>query len=348
MSNQHVVNNHDGLSHLWLIAKHYRVSFCELQSLNPGILARHSPGDKLYGMLQVGDKVQLPKNQLSDKEVGSPYQRCPLDKTQEPYWRAFLFVLADEILPSGKLVRKIISFPATTQAQYILHHPEIFGLTPPHPESMLSLGEHALGENQSRYLSASTKPKGAPNIGGRPIFIDIKKALAAGAKIHSTQEIIDDLNQLVKDRPELSQRVEKLKKVIAEIEGEVLIEGAVPASAIKSRAGMALTRSLRGVQVLGVAFTVYDVGKASVKSIRQQSVKPIAAESIRQIGGWGGAWLGMKVGSGVGAGVGAAAGIELGPGAIGTGVIGGAIGGFIFGIGGYFGADWVADLIDEN
>ncbi len=36
--------------------------------------------------------------------------------------------------------------------------------------------------------------------------------------------------------------------------------------------------------------------------------------------------------------------IETGPGAILTG----AIGGLIFGTAGYFGADWIADFIDEN
>ena len=41
---------------------------------------------------------------------------------------------------------------------------------------------------------------------------------------------------------------------------------------------------------------------------------------------------------------GAAVGIETGPGVVLTGLIGGVI----FGTAGYFGADWVADHIDEN
>jgi hypothetical protein len=61
---------------------------------------------------------------------------------------------------------------------------------------------------------------------------------------------------------------------------------------------------------------------------------------IRQVGGWGGTIAGAKI-SGV---VGAAFGIETGPGAILTGA-GGAI---VFGVAGYFGADWVANKVSPK
>lgn len=255
-------------------------------------------------------------------------------------WRAFLFILADEVLPSGKVVRKVLEIPGTSQAQYILANPEIFGMKPPNPLVLYSLGEHALGQNQSRYLSASTKPGGAPNIAGRPVYIDIRRAQAAGVKIHSSEAIIADLDRLARANPSLELRVEKLKSVISSVEGEVLLEGDVPASAIKSRSAMMATRGLRAVQVVGIAFTVHDVSKATVKSVEQKSVKPIAAESIRQVGGWAGAVAGVKIGGLTGA----ALGIETGPGAILTG----AVGALVFGTAGYFGADWVADFIDKN
>jgi len=54
----------------------------------------------------------------------------------------------------------------------------------------------------------------------------------------------------------------------------------------------------------------------------------------------GGAIAGAKIG-GI---AGAAIGIETGPGVILTG----AFGALIFGVAGYFGADWIADQIDEN
>lgn len=49
-------------------------------------------------------------------------------------------------------------------------------------------------------------------------------------------------------------------------------------------------------------------------------------------------------GAKIGTVAGAAVGIETGPGVVLTGLIGGVI----FGTSGYFGADWVADHIDEN
>ncbi|GIZ14781.1 hypothetical protein [Capnocytophaga catalasegens] len=66
---------------------------------------------------------------------------------------------------------------------------------------------------------------------------------------------------------------------------------------------------------------MYEVEQAVEKSIKKERIKPIAAETIRQVGGWGGAIAGAKIGA-VG---GAFLGIETGPGAI------------IFGIGGYLG-----------
>jgi hypothetical protein len=341
MPNPHIVNNDDGLSSLWLIASHYQVPLQELKSLNLHIMNRVPVGHRRHGWLRVGDKVMLPSKALGNRALGNSGQRSPKNEfiDDEP-WRAFLFVLADELLPSGKLIRKVLELPGPSQAEYILAHPEIFGMKPPNPLSPITLGEHVLGQNNSRYLSASTKPGGAPNIKGRPVYIDIKKARAANVKIHSTAEIIADLDRLRQADPRLKPRIDKLKSVIGHVEGEVLLEGNVPARAIKSQNAMRATRGLRFVQFVGIAFTVHDVGKASVKSYQQRSVKPITAESIRQIGGWGGAIAGMKAGGLAGA----ALGIETGPGAILTG----AAGALIFGTAGYFGADWIADFIDSN
>jgi LysM repeat protein len=253
--------------------------------------------------------------------------------------RAFLFVLADEILPSGKVVRKVLQVPGD-MGEYVAANPELFGIKPVNPHSPVSLGEHALGNTNSRFTSASTKAGGAPNMSGRPVYIDIAKAKAAGVTIHSTEEIIADLDELAKADPSLKPRVDKLKGVIKAVEGEVLLEGNVPAKGIKSSGAMATTRALRGVQAVGILLTVYDLGQATVKSVDQGSVKPIAAEGVRQVGGWGMGLVGMKLGCLAGAAV----GIETGPGAVLTC----GIGGLVFGTAGYFGFDWVADFIDEN
>ena len=92
--------------------------------------------------------------------------------------------------------------------------------------------------------------------------------------------------------------------------------------------------------MVGVIFTVADVATAAQKSYDKRSYKPIAAETVRQVGGWAGAVGGAKIGFLVGA----ALGVETGPGVFVTG----AIGSIIFGAAGYFGANWVAGWIDED
>jgi hypothetical protein len=103
---------------------------------------------------------------------------------------------------------------------------------------------------------------------------------------------------------------------------------------------MALTRGLQGVQVVGFVMTAVDLGSAANQWVKAGSVKPIAAETIRQAGGWAAAWAGVKVGGAAGA----ALGIETGPGAVLTGAAGALVGG----VAGYCGFDWVADHIWEN
>lgn len=49
-------------------------------------------------------------------------------------------------------------------------------------------------------------------------------------------------------------------------------------------------------------------------------------------------------GAKIGTVAGAAVGVETGPGAVITGLVGG----IIFVAAGYYGADWIADYIDEN
>jgi hypothetical protein len=89
-----------------------------------------------------------------------------------------------------------------------------------------------------------------------------------------------------------------------------------------------------------VVLTAYDIEQAGERSVKQNSIRPLAAETVRQAGGWGGAWAGAELG----AGVGAALGIETGPGAIVTGLVGGMIGG----VAGFMGANWIAGFIDVN
>jgi|GEM_PF-4562862 len=92
--------------------------------------------------------------------------------------------------------------------------------------------------------------------------------------------------------------------------------------------------------VVGVIVDTIQLGTATAESIENNSAKPIVAQSIRTTGSWTAAWVGAKGGFLVGA----ALGIESGPGLVLTAIGGGIVGG----LGGYLGADWIADFIYED
>lgn len=271
--------------------------------------------------------------------------------------RAFFFVIVEEPGKDGFLVRKIY---ASDKSPYMKQmnltplqelselNPERYGMYPKGPNAPYTVAEHVMGngKNISQYISTSSIfPEGSPRFEGRNIFIDVNKARQSGLKLVSTSEILVELENYKKSNPHLAKRIDQIAGYVRDIDKEVLIHGKkVPASAIFNQDSLRLSGSVvktaRVIQVLGIAFTAYDLTTASQESIRIGNAKPISAELIRQAGGWGAAWAGFKVG-GV---AGAALGIETGPGAIVTGLIGG----IVVGAAGYFGADWVADHIYEN
>lgn len=269
--------------------------------------------------------------------------------------RAFFFVIVDEPGKDGFLVRKIyasktnpfLSEMKLSPAELLSEtNPERYGLLPKNYESTVSVAEHVMGNNKSPYISTSSAfPEGSPRFEGKTIIVDIDKAIKSGAKLVSTEDIIKSLDDYKKQNPHLEKRINKISNYVKDIDKEVLLNGEkIPASAIFTPETLKytkyFTRGARVVQVTGIIFTAYDLEQATEKSIEKGSVKPITAEVIRQAGGWGAAIAGAKIGTVAGATV----GIESGPGAILTGLVGG----IIFGTAGYFGADWVADFIDEN
>jgi hypothetical protein len=307
--------------------------------------------------LYVGDVLVLRDSLLtrSRSRLGPPGTR-PIGADQLEHKssvipaRAFLYVLADEIDPTRpKLVRKVMVSPKMAERVRahlgrpvnVVANPELFGLSPKGPGSTVSKGRHVMGMTQSRYLSSSKSSRGAPRFSGSPFWIDVNKARAAGATFHDTSEILADLDRIRSKmrRAEDLEKVDYFKRLVAG-DAEVLIEGRVLPSAVKSATSMAVTRGLQGVQVVGFVMTAVDLGQAAVISVETGSLRPIAAETTRQAGGWATAWGGAQLG----ALTGAAFGIETGPGAILTGAAGAVIGGFA----GYMGFDWVADHIYEN
>lgn len=260
--------------------------------------------------------------------------------------RGLFYVVADEVNPlSQKLVRKVIK-PAGLESnpkllEQILN-PEKHGFQPRQPGSNVTPGRHLQGMTNSEFISASERPLGSPRFQGKRYWIDVDKLKQSGASIVDAAELSRDVDRILaktKD-PNLIARLKALRELSQTVDHEVLIRGPVPAGAVKGAGAMAATRGLQVLGGVGIVLTAYDLGKAGVQSYEQKSVKPIAAETIRQAGGWGMAWAGAEGG----AALGAALGIETGPGAVITGAVGGLIGG----VAGYFGFDLLADQIHAN
>lgn len=95
----------------------------ELAKIN-GISAPY----KIY----VGQVLNVPiqKKQSATQTAQSLDRTAPKEEANLVYARAYFFVLADEILPSGKVVRKVLQFP-TNQLEHVLAHPETYGMKAP-------------------------------------------------------------------------------------------------------------------------------------------------------------------------------------------------------------------------
>lgn len=329
--------------------------------------------NKLYGMNR-GFGIEVPSG-IHSPSIATPNRALTSAITGSPSVspaRGFLFVVFDQLPEVGtrNLVRKVGVVPKN----FALQPANPLGrLT----AAQHALG---INPSQSQWLSASGRPFGAANFRGTPLLMDTAKIAKGGGRIITTAELVTALQQHAGKNPSSASQVNRLINAITHIEGEVLVEGSTPPHSTRPlsashnryvkaaealweqfdakqmtrgeleaglsslddayRGARAVGRVGRVFMVAGIAFTAIDVTRAANQSIEQRSVKPIAAETVRQAGGWGGAIAGSKIG----ALTGAAFGIETGPGA----VITGAIGAVIFGAAGYFGADWIADHISEN
>lgn len=296
-----------------------------------------------------GQVLRLPDGPIGQSTAG---QTQPLDLnlpqcqgTDRVPGRAFFFVLADEVNPfRRKLVRKVVFPTGVNTASMVeqIMNPARYGFTPRDPASPVSIGRHVMGMTNSRYISTSGRPFGSSRFEGKSYWIDADKVQKSGAVIHEGRAIVDDLKRILAKtkKPELKQYIQDIIRKSEIIDREILVEGTIPAKAVKGVGAMAMTKGLQVISGVGLVVTAYDIGEAGRKSYETQSVKPIAAESVRQIGGWGAALAGAKIGGAAGAAV----GLATGPGA----VISAGVGAVLFGAAGYFGADWVADMIDAN
>ncbi len=85
------------------------------------------------------------------------------------------------------------------------------------------------------------------------------------------------------------------------IDKEVLVQAEkVPPKAVFTpgsyKATNMLIKGAKVVRVFAIGFTAYDLKLAAEESVKQNSVKPISVEVVKQAGGWGGAMAGARIG----------------------------------------------------
>jgi len=225
--------------------------------------------------------------------------------------RMFLFVVVDELGKEGFLVRRVY---ATVDNPYLNDlklsplnmqrevFPERLGLwSKGGPQASAGVVEHVLEfEKITSYVSTSSNyPGGTGRMDGKVVYVDIAKAKRAGARLVTTEEIVQAIEEYAKTARSKDRRwAEHIKQKVLQVDREVLVQPkpVVPAEGVFSQRGLGISLGLvkyaRVVQVFGLAFTGYEIAVAADQSIRLKSVRPIQKEVIRQAGGWAGGWAG--------------------------------------------------------
>ncbi|MFP3567179.1 glycine zipper family protein [Paraburkholderia sp. SIMBA_030] len=132
--------------------------------------------------------------------------------------RIFFFVVVEEPGRDGYLVRRCYTSIEDPYLQKLQLDPlqlerevfpEKYGLWGKGPNSTASVAEHVMGyEKITRYASTSSEfPEGAGRMQGKVIYVDIAQAKRAGAKLVTTQEIKQSLQQYAQENPHLKNRI---------------------------------------------------------------------------------------------------------------------------------------------
>lgn len=304
-------------------------------------------GLKDPNFLMIGQVLALPSEAQKFSERALIIQQQPVKPESDPIQYKQkpttsilgegLFIVSDEMNPfRQKLVRK--------------DAPGKVGFEPKDLNSKVTPGRHVMGDNKSKFISTSEKPFGAPRFNGKRYWIDVNTLKDGGVKFYNAAQIEADFVRIETKYYSDLNVLEKVRKgrEFLKMDKEVLIEGPVPGKAVKNAAGMSFTRGTQFIQGVGIILTVREISYAAVESYQEVSVKPIAKESLKQVGGWGGAVVGRQVGFAAGVRLGFMGGtaltIETGPGVLIGAAVGAIVGGFL---GSFFG-DWLAGYIDEE
>ncbi len=320
--------------------------------------------------LFVGQVIKLP-NRISMVTSQPPKTGIQFSPATMTLARGVMFVVFEQLpeVGSKNVIRKVQVIPSDFS---LLPKRPLGNITlAEHALDLKPLESQFLSASDRPYGS----PTGPPNGYKEVLLIDTHQAMAKGSRVFTVPEVVADLRRY---SAETGANVDTLIRTIEKVEGEVLIKGGVTGDAVtkvssahtpyieaadeiwaarkagkitleqaEERLGI-LAKSYerakivgkvgRVLTVVGVVFTAVDITVAGKKSYDTNSFRPLAAESVRQIGGWSGAYAGAIAGGAFCT----AFGIELGPGAILTG----AAGAIFFGAIGYWRGDVIAGWID--
>ncbi len=210
--------------------------------------------------LYVGETIKLP-NKLFAASAPKPLVDVEQIPATLAYARGVFFTVFEQLpeIGSDKIVRKIAISPVD-----LSKHPD---LIPKDPLSNITASDHALGNNNSKYLSYSERPYGSPtnvdkgiferygnnppknahpmdfvgkygNQKIRPVIIDTRK-LPPGTQIIDSAQLVTFLEQKMKLHPSEGHRISRLIDTIINIESEGLIDAnpknpRVPKSSVKN------------------------------------------------------------------------------------------------------------------
>jgi len=222
-----------------------------------------------------------------------------------------------------------------------------YGIQPANPKATYHpvefvLGQHAVEGRGSQYTAVSSRAKGAKGIHGDLVWIDMGKVKANANRIWTRAEIVRASDGFLARNAHLKNRFAKWKSRQSGYEGELLIEGRIPASAVHTKGYIRLRTGL------GAAGKVLFVYAAAMDTYSFFAAEKKDREAARIAGGWTGAWAFGKIGAHLGAKGGASLAAILGqtgpqvaaPEEIVTvpvfSLVGGFGGGLIFGTGGYW------------
>lgn len=262
-----------------------------------------------------------------------PVYNCYASYRKGEYVSCSINIPTNEVLIPGKsqyFVRRDGNTP----------HPMKTGILPHNIYSNYSKEWHVLGNNLSNFISASLLQNGgAKRFTGKPFWIKISILDKHGKNYYYGKKLFNDLEKFIdkemkkdkqyrktgafsEDAITRAQKRAAINYISFTVDKEVVIEGPVPAEAVRDRKTMNLIRANNFVFYIGIGTSAWNLEKAAEQSIQQKSFLPFAKQTVLETGGWAGGWAGAETGAAFGASI----GIETGPGAIVTGAVGAILG----------------------